>query len=214
MMSCREIAKVGQLILNKGKWIDADGKPYQMADPAYIAQVNQPAFPGIIDGYGLLTWLNTDMRKPADAKGTPRSHCCAPRWANGEGYTPPGRPYTTCCSPSPGYNTTPGAVDIPCDLNLPVLPERPCADDPSPECLKERDPSEYTVTQNLGDAFPDTDKIYPNGGGENIGFGMGQFAKYVWIAPDQNVVVSSFGQSVGNDDTYPTRNALGVFRCV
>ena len=24
----------------------------------------EPAFPGVIDGYGFLTWLNTDMSKP------------------------------------------------------------------------------------------------------------------------------------------------------
>ena len=33
----------------------------------------------------------------------------------------------------------------------------------------------YTVGQNLGDSFPDTDKIV--GESERIGFGMGQFAK-------------------------------------
>ena len=50
--------------------------------PGYLKQTTEPAFPGIIDGYGLLTWLNTDMTKPADDKGTARAHCCAPRWAS------------------------------------------------------------------------------------------------------------------------------------
>lgn len=90
MMSCRDIARVGQVFLNKGMWLDANSKPYQMSDPTYLAQMVEPAFPGVVDGYGLLTWLNTDMRKPADDKGTPRSHCCAPRWANGKGTQPSG----------------------------------------------------------------------------------------------------------------------------
>ena len=30
MMSCREIAKVGQLILNRGKWLDENNAPYQV----------------------------------------------------------------------------------------------------------------------------------------------------------------------------------------
>ena len=30
MMSCREIAKVGQLILNRGKWLDENNTPYQV----------------------------------------------------------------------------------------------------------------------------------------------------------------------------------------
>lgn len=38
-----------------------------------------PAYPGEIDGYGLLTWLNTDMTTPY-ASGKDPSHCCAPRW--------------------------------------------------------------------------------------------------------------------------------------
>ena len=33
MVTCREIARVGQLINNKGKWVDAAGRPFQLADP-------------------------------------------------------------------------------------------------------------------------------------------------------------------------------------
>lgn len=54
------------------------------------------------------------------------------------------------------------------------------------------------VTQNLGDAFPDTDKIKPPQA-ESIGFGMGQYAKYVFMHPEENVVVSTFGQSEGHE---------------
>jgi len=191
MMSCRDIARVGQVFLNKGMWLDANSKPYQMSDPTYLAQMVEPAFPGVVDGYGLLTWLNTDMRKPADDKGTPRSHCCAPRWANGKGTQPSGAYYATCCEAAPGYN----ASSIPCDINLPVLPERPCSDDPQVKCIHACDPSEYVVTQNLGDSFPNTDKIVAS---EKIGFGMGQFAKYIFLVPELNLTVSTFGQSTGH----------------
>lgn len=94
-----------------GKWLDADNKPYQMADPTYMAQVNQPAYPGVIDAYGFLTWLNTDMTKPTDKEsGAERQHCCAPRWANGRGIQPPGLKYTTCCAPADNYTGVCGGI--------------------------------------------------------------------------------------------------------
>ena len=49
MMSCRDIARVGQVLLNKGMWLDADNKPYQLADPGHLEQMLQPAFPGVVD---------------------------------------------------------------------------------------------------------------------------------------------------------------------
>lgn len=52
MMSCRDAARVGQLVVNEGVWLDNDGKPYQMADRGYMRQVLEPAVPGKIDGYG------------------------------------------------------------------------------------------------------------------------------------------------------------------
>eukprot|EP00040_Diaphanoeca_grandis_P039718 m.259895 g.259895 ORF g.259895 m.259895 type:complete len:615 (+) comp38863_c0_seq1:70-1914(+) len=191
MMSCREIAKVAQVIVNRGVWLDENDKPYQMANANYLEQMLQPAFPGVIDGYGLLTWLNTDMTKKT-ASGADRAHCCAPRWANGKGTTPPGVLFATCCENAPNYT----AHTIPCDPQLPVLPERPCADTPQADCVKACDPSEYVVTQNLGDSFPATDKIF--GQSEHIGFGMGQFAKYTYIDTERNITVSSFGQSTGH----------------
>ena len=62
-MSCREIAKVGQLVLNKGKWLDADNKPYQMSDAAYLEQTKEPAFPG---RHSTPTW-----KPPAPARCPP-----------------------------------------------------------------------------------------------------------------------------------------------
>ena len=74
MVSCREAARVGQLIVNGGKWLDGEGKEYQMASESFLKQLLVPSYPGVIDGYGLLTWLNTDMSKKT-ASGEARSHC-------------------------------------------------------------------------------------------------------------------------------------------
>jgi hypothetical protein len=45
MMSCLDIARVGTLIVNEGRWKDADGAPTQLVSKEYIAQLKQPAFP-------------------------------------------------------------------------------------------------------------------------------------------------------------------------
>ena len=92
MVTCREMARIGQLMLNKGKWLDKTGAPFQMAAEKHIDAMMKPAYPGVIDGCawlplsssppprptaaacrltpaplsqtdGLLTWLNTDMTK-------------------------------------------------------------------------------------------------------------------------------------------------------
>lgn len=83
MISCRDMARVSQLILNRGKWRDGAGEGYQLGSAKVMEQLLQPAFPGAVDGYGLLTWLNTNMSAPTE-DGRPRSHCCGPRWVGRE----------------------------------------------------------------------------------------------------------------------------------
>ena len=67
MVTCREMARVGQLMVNKGKWLDENDKPVQLAAEKHIDAMMKPAYPGVIDGYGLLTWLNTGPPPAAPA---------------------------------------------------------------------------------------------------------------------------------------------------
>lgn len=95
-MSCRQIAKVGQLILNKGKWPSAAAAagadtptphssphppppppPFQLVNASYIEAMQTPHYPGAATTYGLLTWLNRRGQYP--------SFCCAPRWCSDSG---------------------------------------------------------------------------------------------------------------------------------
>ena len=73
MATCRQIARVGQLILNRGLWLrpnktssgsegnTAGGEevssmvPFRMADEGFMRAMLQPAAPGIVEGYGFLT---------------------------------------------------------------------------------------------------------------------------------------------------------------
>jgi CubicO group peptidase (beta-lactamase class C family) len=51
--SCRDLARVGQLLLNNGVW---EGQP--LLDANYITEMTQPSHPEANSNYGYLTWLN------------------------------------------------------------------------------------------------------------------------------------------------------------
>ena len=43
MLTCRELARVGQVIVNDGQWLDANGKEFTLVDSDYIYQLQHPA---------------------------------------------------------------------------------------------------------------------------------------------------------------------------
>ena len=47
MMSCRDQLRVAQLLLNRGKWRDVDGAPFQLISEAYIDAMLAPHFPDV-----------------------------------------------------------------------------------------------------------------------------------------------------------------------
>lgn len=51
--SCRDLARIGQLMLNRGSW---EGQP--ILDANYISAMTQPSYPEANSNYGYLTWLN------------------------------------------------------------------------------------------------------------------------------------------------------------
>jgi len=71
MVSCRQLARAGLLIVNHGIWPDKFGVPRKLIDPNYIEDILTPQFPDVGFTYSLLTWVN----------GNPTSKaCCAPSW--------------------------------------------------------------------------------------------------------------------------------------
>lgn len=51
--SCRDLARIGQLMLNEGVW---EGQP--LLDASFISDMTQPSYPDANSNYGYLTWLN------------------------------------------------------------------------------------------------------------------------------------------------------------
>jgi CubicO group peptidase (beta-lactamase class C family) len=209
MASCREIARAGQLVLNGGKWLGVDGKAVvQVLDEEYTKQMLRPAKPGVVEGYGFLTWLNTDMGRHEDSSSEgptpPRSHCCAPRWIGGvspRGLPPPlgsracsGELCGVCCAPRNG--TEP----LPCEPSLPVLLDRTNAPPSDPwNSTHERDPSEHVSSQIIGDSFPEVDRPTPGGplSPPDLAMAMGAYAKYMFLLPSTSTLVVSMGFTFG-----------------
>eukprot|EP01048_Picozoa_sp_COSAG05_P026878 COSAG05_NODE_7559_length_797_cov_0.702006_2_plen_139_part_00 len=77
-VSCVQMLRFGQLMVNRGLWLDAAGKPYQLISSQYIEQMLTPQHPTAIQNYGLLTWLTTEgpaLSPTGDVVG-----CCQPQW--------------------------------------------------------------------------------------------------------------------------------------
>eukprot|EP01047_Picozoa_sp_COSAG01_P008640 COSAG01_NODE_342_length_18601_cov_43.546319_10_plen_292_part_00 len=61
MMSCNDLLRVGQLVLNKGLWKKFDkatgaASTFQLVSKAYVEELMKPQHPKFLRNYGLLTW--------------------------------------------------------------------------------------------------------------------------------------------------------------
>jgi len=71
-MTCRDAAKLGQLFVNQGRWMSADGSTRQMFDPSFAVTALSVSYPQLNQAHGFMTWLHV----PVSATG---SQCCSPR---------------------------------------------------------------------------------------------------------------------------------------
>lgn len=81
-MTCPEIARLAQLMINRGKWPLADGSVKQLIDEEYFSSMVSPSYPEINTMYGFLTWLNVGENW-APPNGVADPKCCFPRWGFG-----------------------------------------------------------------------------------------------------------------------------------
>jgi len=80
MATCRDIARIGQFILNGGVWSSGpDGKPERLITEAFMDLMAKPAFPEVAQSYGFLSWVNQGPSKPG--KGCCRMNLCYKRAA-------------------------------------------------------------------------------------------------------------------------------------
>jgi CubicO group peptidase (beta-lactamase class C family) len=73
-ISCRGLARVGQLYINRGLWPMTNGSSQRLVSAEYIQQMGHPSFPTASANYGLLTWL------PGAKPTSPLVQCCNSRF--------------------------------------------------------------------------------------------------------------------------------------
>ena len=86
LMTCRQHARVGQLLANMGAWPAAVaaagglevGNSEQLITTELCKQILTPQMPNASKSYGLLTWLGGATADPHGIK------CCAPRWGDAQ----------------------------------------------------------------------------------------------------------------------------------
>ena len=84
LMGCSELARIGQLLLNRGKWPTSKAPSwpmdwltwatgttslFELVSSDYLKEMTKPSFPEVVSTYGFLLWLN----HPA---GFGDSECC------------------------------------------------------------------------------------------------------------------------------------------
>lgn len=83
LITCRDMARLGQLMLNRGRWLLAGtDEPFQLIAEEYMDMMTSPSFPAVGESYGFFTWLSLPNRANEAAPT-----CCYPRWGFGDGCT-------------------------------------------------------------------------------------------------------------------------------
>eukprot|EP01047_Picozoa_sp_COSAG01_P008783 COSAG01_NODE_351_length_18449_cov_34.646886_10_plen_557_part_00 len=198
MMSCRDHARFGQLMVNRGSWpiVPASatsssgaevsttateggggsggaGGVEQLITPELVAEVTKQQIPKVSKSYGLLTWLGGAREDPD------HTECCAPRW--GGNATCSGKRLRRTII-GDDVTATPTATKQNTPTTLTIDDASPTPAQPSSSALD--------AVDGDGDFFP----ALP----ANVGVGMGWLGQYMFVVPDENLVVVSLGESWGS----------------
>eukprot|EP00929_Paragymnodinium_shiwhaense_P047942 TRINITY_DN24312_c0_g1_i2.p1 TRINITY_DN24312_c0_g1~~TRINITY_DN24312_c0_g1_i2.p1 ORF type:complete len:912 (-),score=131.97 TRINITY_DN24312_c0_g1_i2:120-2855(-) len=57
LVTCRDMGRLGQIILNSGTWLRSDGSSFQLISKEYMAMMTTASMPHLTPAYGLLLWL-------------------------------------------------------------------------------------------------------------------------------------------------------------
>lgn len=70
--SCRDVAKLAQVFVNKGAWLGEDGRVKQLFDPSFALTAMSVSYPSLNQAHGLMTWLHVPTSKTG-------AKCCKPQ---------------------------------------------------------------------------------------------------------------------------------------
>mmetsp|Transcript_1189 Transcript_1189/g.3332 ORF Transcript_1189/g.3332 Transcript_1189/m.3332 type:complete len:472 (-) Transcript_1189:160-1575(-) len=182
MMSCRDVARVGTLINNGGRWVSPAGEVVSLVSEDYMAQLSRPSFPAFNKGYGFLTWLNTNV-------GPDGPHCCAPRWSS-VGFVNQTNGSVSrrgsCCA----VLNNSGVKPLPCDLFATNSLNEEAATDHYPYKML-WDGAQYIEQSIIDDNTPAGLPRAPY----DLMMGQGEGGEYMFMVPSLNLTVVTMGSS-------------------
>ena len=176
-LTCRDIARIGQLIINKGRWNTgaANDVPVQLISEAWAAAMSEPSVPEVASSYGFLTYNN---RAPPSFP-----NCCSPRWSE--------PPWTGCPGYAFGHNRN--------MLRGPYLGDDVVLRNKNVEHTHwGESAATMNVTQGQRSGnFLDGQKLVPFAPADIV-ISVGSMAKYVFTIPSRDMVVVTMGQTWGS----------------
>ena len=178
MATCRDAARFGQLIVNRGRWLAKDGSVRVLVEPEFIAEMTRPAFPRANPQYGFLAWVHPGK----DAAGNPRA-------GTTETTTTRERTHTRNPETSSGSATSSASATSWDDFaatSTASAATRRCGDD-----VEGASPATRALLGADGPDFP-------------VAVAMGRLGKFILAAPEAGLVVVSMGNTWGSSAECPS----------
>ena len=179
MATCRDAARFGQLIVNRGRWLAKDGSVRVLVEPEFIAEMTRPAFPRANPQYGFLAWVHPGK----DAAGNPRAGTTETTTTRARTHA---RNTETTSASATSPSTARGAWDDFAAILGDDAATRRCGDD-----VEGASPATRALLGADGPDFP-------------VAVAMGRLGKFILSAPEAGLVVVSMGNTWGSSAECPS----------
>ena len=172
MATCRDAARFGQLLLNRGEWLDADGTSTRLVREDFVKRVVNPSFPRAARQRGYQTWTHPGKT----ASGAPRA---TPFFAEVR------EEESDATEATPGLGAAAGETGR-ATARPPVWADYETSD-ASPACGDDADARVHGAFLGAaGPAFP-------------LAFAVGKLGKFLVVSPETNTAVVSMGNTWGSE---------------
>jgi CubicO group peptidase (beta-lactamase class C family) len=171
MATCRDAARFGQLLINRGEWLGEDGSSTRLVRADFVRRVVNPSFPRAASQRGYQTWTHPGKT----ASGAPRA---TPFFAE------------VRSDPDPDLGATEtNATSFPTTLRAPVWADY-ASSGASPACG-----AGAAADASFGGAF-----LGPAGPSFPLAFAVGRLGKFLVVSPETSTVLVSMGNTWGSDE--------------
>jgi CubicO group peptidase (beta-lactamase class C family) len=172
MATCRDAARFGQLLINRGEWLGEDGSSTRLVRADFVRRVVNPSFPRAASQRGYQTWTHPGKTASGAPRATPffaEVREATDEDAAGEAILGAGKT-TTAATPT----------------RAPVWADYETSD----------------ATPACGDDFAKKSRgafLGPAGPSFPLAFAVGELGKFLVVSPETGVVVVSMGNTWGSE---------------